>query len=119
MIGAVGWLVIYTALHGNVAVQKASPRAEVTPARLDLNQANRAELELLPGVGPQVAQRIEAYRILYGPFPNVDELRKVPGIGPQLLERSSAACGRYGIDDHECAEPGGAAFTQADIGRRG
>jgi competence protein ComEA len=87
VIGAVGWLVIYAALHGNVAAPKTSGRAETTPARLDLNQANRAELELLPGVGPQVAQRIEAYRILYGPFPNVDELRKVPGVGPQLLER--------------------------------
>ena len=57
------------------------------PFRIDLNRAPPSELLLLPGVGPQMAQRIELYRRDHGPFQSVDDLRKVPGIGPALLER--------------------------------
>jgi competence protein ComEA len=85
--GGFVWLVAHAALQGSIAVPTARHEPHTTPARLDLNRASRAELELLPGVGATLAQRIEAYRILYGPFPHVDDLRKVPGIGPQLLER--------------------------------
>src|SRR3954470_20559524 len=57
------------------------------PALLDLNSATRADLVLLPGVGEQMAQRIESYREEKGPFKSLDELRKVPGVGPVTLDR--------------------------------
>jgi competence protein ComEA len=84
---AVLWIIVQSALLGSFAVRRGVEPGQAPPARLDLNQATLAELHLLPGVGPQLAKRIDAYRTLYGPFPHVEELRKVPGIGPQLLER--------------------------------
>jgi competence protein ComEA len=55
--------------------------------RVELNEARRAELLQLPGVGPSLADRIEDYRRTSGGFHSVDELRNVQGIGPTILER--------------------------------
>jgi competence protein ComEA len=55
--------------------------------RLDLNRADRAALLQLPGVGPELARRIEDYRREHGPFRNLDELRRVGGVGPALLQK--------------------------------
>ena len=52
---------------------------------LDLNRADRAELLQLPGVGPALADRIEAYRRDHGGFRSPEDLRHVPGVGPNLL----------------------------------
>jgi competence ComEA-like helix-hairpin-helix protein len=54
-------------------------------APLDLNRAELAELEHLPGIGPALAQRILEYRAKNGPLKNVRELLRVPGIGPKKL----------------------------------
>lgn len=55
--------------------------------RIDLNRAGLAELVQIPGLGPVLAERIETYRRLHGPFTSVDQLLDVPGIGPTMLER--------------------------------
>jgi competence protein ComEA len=55
--------------------------------RIDLNQASRAELLQVPGIGPALAGRIEAYRQEHGAFQTVDELIEVRGIGPATLQR--------------------------------
>ena len=86
VISALVGLLTHSLLHGNV--QRPTGRSGEPPlTRIDLNHATRAELQLLPGVGAHLAQRIEAYRILYGPYQSIDELRKVPGIGPLTIER--------------------------------
>ncbi len=54
---------------------------------LDLNAASKAELEMLPGVGPALADRIIAERDANGPFKSIDDLDRVKGIGPKTLER--------------------------------
>jgi competence protein ComEA len=54
---------------------------------LDLNRADHAQLLQLPGVGDNLAQRIEAYRAEHHGFRSVDELRQVGGIGPKMLEK--------------------------------
>lgn len=61
--------------------------AAETGALLDLNAADQAALETLPGIGEALAQRILAYRETYGPFSSVDELQAVDGIGPGILAR--------------------------------
>lgn len=79
-------LLTHSILQGSV--QRPAPHSGEPPlSRLDLNLATRAELRLLPGVGEKLAERIEAYRILNGPYRSTDELRKVPGIGPLTVER--------------------------------
>ena len=54
--------------------------------RIDVNTADAAELERLPGVGPTVARRIIAERMVHGPFGSAEELSWVKGIGPKLVE---------------------------------
>jgi competence protein ComEA len=54
--------------------------------RIDLNQATRAELLQVPGIGEILATRIDERR-RQRPFGKVEELIEVPGIGPATLER--------------------------------
>ena len=54
---------------------------------LDLNSAQPADLLLLPGVGPKLAQRIVDERLRRGGFREIGELRAVKGIGANTLER--------------------------------
>jgi competence protein ComEA len=53
------------------------------PSRIDLNRANPAQLEALPGVGPVTAASIVAWREQHQRFTRVEELQEVDGIGPK------------------------------------
>jgi competence protein ComEA len=55
--------------------------------RLDLDVATAAQIDSLPGVGPQLAKRIVLDRMQRGPFVNRDGLRRVSGVGPNLAQR--------------------------------
>lgn len=57
------------------------------PLRVELNSASRAELELLPGIGPARAGEIVRLRGERGGFKTVTELLDVRGIGRVTLER--------------------------------
>ena len=61
--------------------------APTAPAVVDLNRADLAQLDSLPGVGPVLAQRILDWRRAHGRFTSVDELGEVSGIGEQLLRQ--------------------------------
>ncbi len=65
--------------------QGAPSGGSATGATVDINTADAAALEALPGVGPSIAQAIVEWREANGPFANVDELEDVPGIGPATL----------------------------------
>lgn len=52
---------------------------------VDLNRADATQLEVLPGVGPVLAQRIVAYREENGPYATIEDLLDVPGIGEAKL----------------------------------
>jgi competence protein ComEA len=54
---------------------------------VDLNVADQAALEELPGVGPATAQAILGWRDEHGRFSSVEELLEVSGIGEKTLER--------------------------------
>jgi competence protein ComEA len=53
---------------------------------VNINQADQAALELLPGVGEVTAQRILVQRKAH-PFRRVDDITKVKGIGRKKLAR--------------------------------
>jgi competence protein ComEA len=87
-----GSLITILAVHGLTYLRTGTAPAEITETRpityrVELNEARRAELLQLPGVGPSLADRIEDYRRVSGGFRGVDELRNVQGIGPTILER--------------------------------
>ena len=68
----------------------ARPAQAVPPALTDLNRADRAQLEQVPGIGPGLAKRIDDHRRAKGPFQSVEELRQVRGIGPATLDKVRA-----------------------------
>lgn len=64
------------------------PAVESLPGgKVNINTADAATLEALPGIGPELAQRILDYRQAHGPFARIEGLLDVPGIGPGILEK--------------------------------
>jgi len=62
-----------------------APSATGLVGPVNLNTADMAELETLPGVGPVTAQAILDWRAANGSFTSVDELLEVDGIGEATL----------------------------------
>lgn len=56
-------------------------------ARLSPNRAPAEDLELLPGIGPALAERIVRYREAHGPYQRPADLLQVPGLGDRLVAR--------------------------------
>jgi competence protein ComEA len=54
----------------------------VPGGQVNINTATLAELEILPRIGPAIAQRIIDYRTQNGPFNTIEEIMNVRGIGP-------------------------------------
>jgi len=77
-----GW---WTADRPPIEIDQATPQTIVF--QIDINQADWAELTLLPTVGESLSKRIVEYRNEHGPFRRHDQLRNVRGIGPKTYER--------------------------------
>lgn len=61
--------------------------AEVDPsARVDLDRADVAELETLPGIGERLAERIVAFREQNGPFAALDDLLDINGVSERVVD---------------------------------
>jgi len=56
------------------------------PARVNLNTADVAALDSLPGVGPSTAAKIVADRESNGPYAAPEDLMRVSGIGAKKYE---------------------------------
>jgi competence protein ComEA len=73
------------------SAQSASPSSPPAPAgiarTLDLNTASVADLEGLPGIGRQTAERIVEHRQKNGAFKKIEELMNVKGIGEKSFLR--------------------------------
>ena len=69
----------------------SSMAADSTPAGgpIDLNTADEAALDTLPGVGPVMAQNILSWRETNGRFASVEQLQEISGIGPSRFAQIS------------------------------
>ena len=61
--------------------QNTSENAQAADGRIDLNTASLQQLQMLPGVGETIAQRILDYRTAHNGFTTIAELMEVEGIG--------------------------------------
>jgi len=72
-------------------VPAASPVATTAPvksvSKVNLNRASADELQVLPGIGPVLAQRMVDWRKAHGRYRTVDDLQEVKGIGKKRLEQ--------------------------------
>lgn len=70
------------------------PVRSVTPTstghRIDLNRADAATLQLLPGIGAVVAGHVVEHRQEAGRFTVLDDLQRVRMIGPKVCRRVEA-----------------------------
>jgi len=70
------------------AAAKGSARGDHAEIRVNINEASKADLMTLAGVGANTAERIIAYRQSRGPFKRPQDLEKVEGVGKGVLERN-------------------------------
>ena len=70
------------------STQHNNDESNIAPdIKIDINTASLQQLELLPGVGKELAQRILDYRTEHGKFISLKELMNVNGIGEKKFEQ--------------------------------
>lgn len=55
-------------------------------SQININTADEAELDTLPGIGPTTARAIVSFRTQHGPFGTIEEIMNVPGIKQSRFE---------------------------------
>ena len=70
---------------GGASAEDKPAKAE---GKVNINEASRAQLMKLSGVGPGTADRIISYRQAHGPFRRAQDLAKVEGVGKGVLEKN-------------------------------
>ena len=82
--------VVYVA--ATTATDSGSQATTETTLRrpISLNNASKAELMMIPGVGEKYAERIIAYREEIGGFTSLEQLMNVSGIGEKRFKEWSA-----------------------------
>ena len=65
----------------SIQTQPTITKKPETLGKIDINTATVDQLQLLPGIGESLSQRIIDYRKEYGDFTNIEELMNVSGIG--------------------------------------
>jgi competence protein ComEA len=71
---------------GGPTAGDSAPGGGPSGSLVNVNTADAATLDSLPGIGEVLAQRIIDHREAHGPFASVDELISVSGIGEVTLE---------------------------------
>jgi competence protein ComEA len=74
---------------GGAAMADDKPAKAKAEDKVNINEASKAELMKLAGVGPGGAQKIIDYRDAHGPFKKAQDLEKVDGVGKGVIEKNA------------------------------
>ena len=82
LAGLIGWR-----YYADRYATRPTDHAPQAVHRVDLNRATKSELMQVPGIGPQLADRILTHRDTAGRFNRVEDLDGVYGIGGLTLDK--------------------------------
>jgi len=72
-------------VSGGEEPPKASGASQIPEKKtiepIDINRASAEDFAKLPGIGPELARRIVAFREKHGPFRRIEDLLVVRGVG--------------------------------------
>jgi competence protein ComEA len=71
---------------GSAFVPSTGESLAASNSLVNINTADQAQLDTLPGIGSSLAQRIIQYREINGPFSAIEDLKDVSGIGDKNFE---------------------------------
>jgi competence protein ComEA len=71
---------------------KTQTKVTRSVSSVELNTADSATLETLPGIGPAFASRIIKYRTLLGGYVKVEQLKEVYGMPEETYDRIKSLC---------------------------
>src|SRR5690606_15445238 len=81
-------MVIYIPIQGEeVEFPLENPSSQNSENKININKANNAELETLPGIGPSKAETIIKYREQHGLFEQIEDIQNISGIGEKTFEK--------------------------------
>lgn len=72
---------------GSAAVSSFSATGSTVAGLVNINSADAATLDTLPGIGPVYAGRIINYRTKHGGFKRKEDLMKVEGLGQSTFDK--------------------------------
>jgi len=94
--------IIQTKFSDIVSVKDSSKKQHLPESKkwqmMEINTADSAQLESLPGIGPVLASRIVKYRRLLGGFYKVDQLKEIYGMSEELFGKSAT---RLNVDSQQ------------------
>lgn len=81
-------MVLYIPEVGEAVLQDiGSANTSTKEDKVNLNAANQAELETLPGIGPSKSTAIIEYRETNGPFKKIEDIQSISGFGEKTFEK--------------------------------
>jgi competence protein ComEA len=75
------------AKSGGQSSHSSGKFSDPSQGQVNLNTADAAQLQHIPGIGPAMAERILAYRRTAGRFQSTEELTQISGIGDKKYQK--------------------------------
>jgi competence protein ComEA len=80
-------MVIYVPKKGEIESNVVPTSQQGSVEKLNINSADVADFDSLPGIGPSKAKNIIEFRDSQGGFKSIEELKEVNGIGESTFEK--------------------------------